>query len=58
MRFWWMACEEHSMKAYSQPSSAIWAKSLFRVMGSGVVWSASMARPSMKLQTVEHRPHL
>ena len=39
-----MACDEHSMKQYSHPSSAISRIMAFSRTGSGVVWVASTMR--------------
>ena len=42
-----MACDEHSMKQYSQPMSAISRIMAFSRTGSGVVWVDSISRPSI-----------
>ena len=42
-----MACDEHSMKQNSHPASAISRIMAFRRIGSGVVWVASISRPSI-----------
>ena len=47
MRFWAMAWLEHSMKAYSQPASAMRESRLLSSIGSGVVCVAGSLSPSM-----------
>ena len=53
-----MACDEHSMKQYAHPASAISRIIAFRRIESGVVWVASTSRPSILQTTVEISPAL